>query len=107
MATTDSATNVNAASPGNPNASLTFTTSNAQIQELLTLTQEISDLSALASLAAWDQETQLPEGASQVRGQQFATIEGLVHQRIVNPRIGELVNALVDTVQQPDYSDAD
>jgi carboxypeptidase Taq len=88
-------------------ATLAFTTSDARIQELLELTQEIGDLSALASLAGWDQETALPPGATEIRGAQFATIEGLIHDRATAPRIGQLLAALVDEAPKSEFSDAD
>ncbi len=106
VATTNEPGSAQAAISAAP-ANLAFTTSDAGIQELLELTREIGDLSALASLAGWDQETALPPGAGEIRGQQFATIEGLIHERTTAPRIGQLLAALADEVEKSAFSDAD
>lgn len=54
---------------------------------------EIADLMHLRSLASWDQQTQMPPRAAEARGQQLATLEGLIHSRITAPRIGDLIEA--------------
>jgi len=42
----------------------------------------------------------MPEGASEVRSYQAATLQGLIHERWTSPRLGELLNKLEDVVQQ-------
>ena len=65
------------------------------MNELLrTRMQELRDLSALSGLASWDQETYMPPKAEAARGSQLGTIQGLYHERLVDPRVGEwLANA--------------
>ncbi len=84
-----------------------FTHSDARIQELLDRMQEISDLGALAALAEWDQQTALPEGAGEVRGHQLATLQGVLHDRWTNPRVGYLLDELEKVVERSSYTDAD
>jgi carboxypeptidase Taq len=86
---------------------LRISAGDARIGELLDLTRELADLSALAALAGWDEETALPDGAAEVRGHQFATLKGLIHDRATNPRLGQLLGELADDVRQPRFSDAD
>jgi carboxypeptidase Taq len=84
-----------------------FTRNDARIGELLELSNEIEDLSALTALASWDQNTALPDGAGEVRGAQLATIEGALHERWTARRLGELLGELEEPVQASDFSDTD
>ncbi len=84
-----------------------FTRSDTRISELLDITHEIADLSALGSLADWDQNTAMPDGAAETRGYQLASLQGVLHERWTSRRLGELLDALSKPVQQSSYSDAD
>jgi carboxypeptidase Taq len=84
-----------------------FTDKDARIAELLDYMHEIEDLKALGDLAEWDQNTEMPEGAAEVRGYQMATLQGVMHDRWTAPRLGVLLSELSDVVKQSDYSDAD
>ncbi len=54
---------------------------------------EVSDLESLGQLLAWDQEVVMPPGGAEWRAQQRATVERLAHERFVDDRIGELLEA--------------
>src|SRR4051812_31394782 len=54
---------------------------------------EVSDLEALGMLLAWDQEVVMPTAGAEWRAQQRATVERLAHERFVDDRIGELLEA--------------
>jgi carboxypeptidase Taq len=84
-----------------------FTYSDTQIHELLVLLKDIEALAALKGLALWDQNTMLPEGAGAIRATQLAAIEGVLHERQTNPRLGTLLSALKDVVQESTFTDAD
>jgi carboxypeptidase Taq len=84
-----------------------FTSSNEHIGELLGHMHEIADLSALDALSGWDQNTAMPEGGSEVRGAQQATLQGILHERWTAPRLGSLLDELGEKVQQAPYTDAD
>ena len=86
---------------------LTFTHSDADIAELLQHTHEIADLQDLAALAAWDQQTAMPAGASEARMHQMGTLQGIHHDRWTAPRLGELLKKLSDRVSQSNFTDAD
>ena len=86
---------------------LEFSYQDERIAELLELIHPIEDIRALSYLAEWDQNTQLPDGAGEIRGHQLATIQGVLHERSTNPRIGTLLDELREVVQGEQYTDAD
>jgi carboxypeptidase Taq len=58
---------------------------------LLARMRELRDLGGLISLATWDQETYLPPKAADSRAHQLSTVQGIHHERLVDPRLGELL----------------
>jgi carboxypeptidase Taq len=62
-------------------------------QTLLGRMQELKDLSGLVGLATWDQETYLPAKAELARGAQLGTLQGLYHERLTDPAVGEWLAA--------------
>lgn len=86
---------------------ISFTVSDERISSLLQHLQEIDDISNLAELASWDQQTAMPDGAGEVRGFQLATLQGLLHERMTAPHVGELLKELDDVVRQGHFTDAD
>jgi len=58
---------------------------------LLPRMQELRDLANVIQLLSWDQETFLPPKGLAVRGAQLSTLQGLYHDRLVDPRLGELL----------------
>lgn len=51
--------------------------------------QELRDLGGVLNLATWDQETFMPRKAEEARAAQLATLQGLYHERLTDPRVGE------------------
>lgn len=90
-----------------PAEAMTFTASDPRIAELLERMHELADLEAMAALLAWDQNTQMPREAAQMRGAQMATMHGAIHERRTNPQLGALLDDLHDSVQQAPYTDTD
>ena len=86
---------------------LEFTRKDERIAELLELVQQLEDIKALGDLAEWDLNTQLPDGAGEVRGNQMATLQGVLHERRTNPRLDALLRELSDIVTGAEYTDAD
>ena len=84
-----------------------FTNEDAGITELLDYMHEIEDLKALGSLAEWDQNTEMPEGAGEVRGYQLATLQGALHDRWTTQRLGTLLNELSAIINRSDFTVAD
>jgi carboxypeptidase Taq len=62
--------------------------------ELLALTRPPIVLDTVVALLHWDYETIMPPKALPWRSEQFALMQGLIHEQRTNPRIGELLDAL-------------
>ncbi|AGC47889.1 thermostable carboxypeptidase 1 [Myxococcus stipitatus DSM 14675] len=56
---------------------------------LLSRMQELKDLQGLIGLATWDQEIYLPARAGPARAHQLSTLQGIHHERLVDPRLGD------------------
>jgi len=94
--------------PGeNTAATPDFTRSDTRISELLDYMRDISALSSLGSLAGWDQNTQMPGGAAEVRGTQMAVLQGVLHDRWSSDKLGKLLAQLEAPVQSAPFTDAD
>jgi len=66
----------------------------AAYQELIRRVREESVLTTCEALLEWDEETHMPPGGVENRGEQLAVIAGLLHDRGTDPRIGELLAQL-------------
>jgi carboxypeptidase Taq len=66
---------------------------NAALVELRRRLAEVADLEGLGMLLAWDQEVVMPPAGAEWRAQQRATVERLAHERFVDDRLGELLEA--------------
>lgn len=62
------------------------------------LDQKITRFSRIGAVLGWDQETYLPEGAVEGRGEQLAALEGLIHEWTVDPAFREALETLQGTV---------
>src|SRR5260370_24617646 len=60
-------------------------------EPLLGRMHELKDLSGLIGLATWDEQTYLPPKGEDARSHQLAAIQGLFHERLVDPALGELL----------------
>ncbi|MFO0596569.1 MAG: carboxypeptidase M32 [Myxococcaceae bacterium] len=57
--------------------------------DLLARMQELRDLQGVIGLASWDQETYLPRKGEPGRAAQLGTLQGLYHERLTDPRLGD------------------
>ena len=62
--------------------------------ELKARTTELKSLEGLMGVVEWDQQVMMPAAGAPARGQQMALLSGLHHQKMTDPRIGELLDAL-------------
>ncbi len=62
-------------------------------EELRALRRRAGTLGSVGSLLNWDQETYMPPAAAGHRAEQSALLAGLVHERLTDPRVGELLAA--------------
>jgi len=59
--------------------------------ELIGRVREAALLDSCAVLLGWDEETYMPRGSGEHRGNQMALLAGLQHARSTDPRIGDLL----------------
>ena len=64
------------------------------LEKLRALDRERMHLSRAAAILQWDQETFLPSDGVEERAEQLAVLEGLAHEKLINPEIGELLDKL-------------
>jgi len=57
--------------------------------DLIAFERETQALSAIAGRLGWDQETMMPAGSANQRSEEHAAIEGVLHARRIDPRVGE------------------
>jgi carboxypeptidase Taq len=60
---------------------------------------EIRDLGSVVALLSWDQETYMPPKGIMARAEQLATLQGLQHERLVNPQLGDAMASLATSDQ--------
>ncbi|MCG8478236.1 MAG: carboxypeptidase M32 [Spirochaetales bacterium] len=63
------------------------------LAELKALDKEARLLEHVSATMSWDQETYMPPRAVDERAEQVALLQGLIHERITSPRVGELLAA--------------
>lgn len=61
------------------------------VKKLRDRIRELRDLDAVVSLLDWDEETGLPPGARERRGQQLGTVETIAHDLLVSDTLGDLI----------------
>jgi carboxypeptidase Taq len=79
-----------------------------KIEQLRTLLNEISDLNYISALLGWDQQTYMPSGGAEARGNQLALIGRLAHERGTSAELGKLLDELKPYTAglDPDSDDA-
>ncbi|MEM0947713.1 MAG: carboxypeptidase M32 [Pseudomonadota bacterium] len=62
-------------------------------EDLMAFQRETEALGQIAGRLGWDQETVMPRGAAPQRGEEMGALEGVLHARRTDPRIGEWLDA--------------
>ena len=65
----------------------------AAYDELVRRSKERTLLASCSALLGWDEQTYMPRGGAEHRGNQMALLAGLHHERATDPRVGELLGA--------------
>lgn len=65
-----------------------------QLRRLLERAAVIADLTQARSVLSWDENTYMPAGAAEARGQQMATLETVAHRMLTDPELIALVGDL-------------
>ena len=61
--------------------------------DLMAFQRETEALSQVMGRLGWDQETVMPRGAAEQRAEEMAALDGVLHRRRTDPRIGEWLEA--------------
>jgi carboxypeptidase Taq len=79
-----------------------------KIQQLKTLLAEIADLNYISALLGWDQQTYMPSGGAEARGNQMALVGRMAHERGTSAELGKLLDELKPyaATLDPDSDDA-
>jgi carboxypeptidase Taq len=73
-----------------------------KLEYLKDLLAEVADLNYAQALLGWDQQTYMPQGGSEARGHQLATLGKISHQKFTSDEIGMLLGDL-----EKEYAGAD
>jgi len=65
-------------------------------EELMTYQRETEALGQVMGRLGWDQETVMPSGAGEQRAEEMAALEGVLHARRVDPKMGEWLAVIND-----------
>ena len=69
--------------------------------ELMAYDHDTQALSQVAGRLGWDQETIMPRGAAPQRAEEMAAMEGVLHARRTDPRVGDWLAAINDAALDP------
>ena len=78
-----------------------LTVAEPSLEALRARMHELKDLGGILGLMTWDQETYLPSKAGAARAAQLATLQGLYHQRLVAPEVGDWLEQAERTENDP------
>ena len=66
---------------------------NDAFAEVMAMARQTAALEQVAGRLGWDQETTMPRGAAEQRGEEMAAMEGVLHARRSDPRLADLLEA--------------
>ncbi|MDG1737358.1 MAG: carboxypeptidase M32 [Paracoccaceae bacterium] len=69
--------------------------------ELVAYQRETEALGQVMGRLGWDQETVMPRGAGEQRAEEMAALEGVLHARRVDPRMGDWLDKIEDADLDP------
>jgi carboxypeptidase Taq len=70
-----------------------MTRNNQAYAQLMAFTRQTEALSMVAERLGWDQETMMPRGAAEQRGEEMAAMESVLHARRTDPRLADWLEA--------------
>ncbi len=79
-----------------------------KLQELKRELAVISDLQRAASVLGWDQQTYMPPGGAEARGNQLGTLNSIAHAKLISDKMGQLLEDLESYQEEldPDSDEA-
>lgn len=70
-------------------------------ETFIALVREIGQLESISQLLDWDSETYMPPNGLAVRAEQLALLAAMAHERLSNPRLGEMLSQLEGAALDP------
>ena len=67
---------------------------NKVYKSLMAKAKEMAVLGSAAAIVQWDMETKMPPGAIQLRSQQLAMLQQIIHKMATSPEIGKLLDSV-------------
>ncbi len=65
----------------------------SSFEQLRQTLHDIGVLKSARAILAWDQETYMPRGGAELRANQLALLSGIIHRRVADPALGEMLSA--------------
>ena len=72
-------------------------------QNLVGKLEELGQLEQIMGILHWDQEVIMPTGGARARGGQLASLAGVIHEKMTDPAIGELLDQLESGASNDDF----
>ena len=76
-------------------------------RELREMVRESALVSSIQSVLGWDEVTKMPAKAAPWRAEQISLLAGLAHKKMIDPRLGELLEQLAEEPAIAENSDSD
>jgi len=67
-----------------------------KLNELKSILAEVHDLNRAAAVLSWDQNTYMPRGGAEARGNQMGTLGKIAHHTFTDEKVGKLLDELKD-----------
>jgi carboxypeptidase Taq len=79
-----------------------------RLSKLKVILNEIHDIRYAASVLSWDQQTQMPSGGANGRGNQVSTLFRIAHEKFTSSEVGQLLEDISSSAAEidPDADDA-
>ena len=71
-----------------------MTDNNKTYNELISIHKDIALINSVIALLGWDEQTHMPSGAAEYRGDQTAYFAGLAHKKSTSTQIGDLLSEM-------------
>lgn len=75
------------------------------IDQLLHRSAELMNLNNIMALLQWDQEVMMPSAATAERANQFSILSTIIHQKITDPVLGNLLKEAADSAEKLSQKD--
>jgi carboxypeptidase Taq len=79
-----------------------------KLSQLKSLVNEVFDIRATVALLGWDQQTYMPVGGAEDRGDAISTLSSMLHAKATSPELGQLLEDLrpLEAGLDPESNDA-